>query len=160
VGVEWTVNFFHPDEKFKATAEVFERTKELLGRLGEPGMEQIAGPDGTRLRSKLNGLDMAVDPAMDGYRDSWATFHANSAEVPFCDCTVTCYTEPTLCNEDQGETYTTTFSISITFDTNKDLSTEPPATIEAEIRRHMNGVLEEIEGLVGATLVMREGVEG
>lgn len=156
MGVEWYVNFVHPDETFRPSAEIFEKAKELLGSLGRLALEQVATPQGTVRRSMTTGLVEKVE----GDGDSWASFRPYAADVPFCDYSVNCYAEPTSRNENDGVPYTTTFEVTLTFDANKELAAETPDIIEQKIREYMGGVLEKIEELVGARLLMTESVEG
>ena len=106
---------------------------------------------------------------VEGDKDSWASFRPYAEDVPFCDCSVHCYAEPTACNENDGEPYTTTFEVTVTFDANKELAAEAADIadekeraefIEKRIRNCMGGILEEIEQLVGAKLLVNESVEG
>lgn len=156
MGVEWYVNFAHPDKTFKPSREIFEKTKELLGSLGKLTIEQVATPQGTVRRWLTTGLVETVE----GDGDSWASFRPYATDVPFCDCSVNCYAEPTPRNENDGVPYTTTFEVIVTFDANKELPAEAPTIIEQKIREYMGGALEKIERLVGEKLLMRESVEG
>lgn len=157
MGVEWYVSFVHPDQSFQATSDVFEDTKHLLSKLGRPGIEQVANPDGTVVQRWSTGLIMPIE----GDRDSWASFRTgDDGEVPFCNCMVTCYAEPTECIENDSDTYTTTFEVTFTFDANKSLAAEPRDVIEREIRKYARGVLEQIEQRLGTKLLMKERVEG
>jgi hypothetical protein len=155
MGIEWYVSFVHPDQSFQANRQVFEETKQLLSRLGEPGIEQVANPDGTVVQRWSSGLIMPIEDN----RDCWASFE-NSDDVPFCSCRVTCYAEPTQCVDNDSDTYTTTFEVTFTFDANTDLAPEPRDVIEQEIRKYARGVLEQIEQRVGTKLVMKQRVEG
>jgi hypothetical protein len=138
----WDVTFVHPDENFKATAELYEHAKKLFERIGWPLIES---GDEYGTWAAFNPIDPEV-PISE--RDGGQRAHA-----PF---TVSVWYSPRPVAGEDG--MPRTFEVGYTFEAPPDLIKENDQTIETKLRANMKGIVEELEQLTGSRFVFRKFV--